>query len=164
MTSDNVKHSDSACYCCRNLFAENSGNWQTKAIHVGGRRPWAIFQRFFRIAQPPPNHKLTPAIIEHPGMPSDTLYWPEYKCSMRFVSVQGLEAVAALTVIFRHLHHQLAHRFHLSFENLTKRRVSTSDSSAADPDIAPTRPRIRRCGFASHFGFFIGHKTSPSPA
>ena len=163
MALDNVKHSESARYACRNLFL-------LKILAIGKQKPsmsveetWASSQRFLRIAQPPPNHRLTPAIIEHSRMPSDTLYWPEYKCSMRFVSVQGLEAVAALTVIFRHLHHQLAHRFHLSFENLTRRRVSTVDCSAADPDIAPTRPRIR-CGFASHFGFFIGRKTSPSPA
>ena len=162
MTSDNVKHSESAR--SQPFFAENPRNWQTKAIHVGGRRPGASSKRFFRIAQPPANHRLAPAITEHPGMPSDTLYKPEYKCSMRFVRVQGLEAVAALTVILGHLHRQLAHHLHLSLENLTKRRVSTSDCSAADPDIAPTRARIRRCGFASHFGFFIGRKTSPSPA
>ena len=162
MTPNNVKHSESARYARRNLFL-------LKILAIGKQKPSMSAEE--GLGQAPndfsnrstsADHRLTPAIIEHSRMPSDTLYWPEYKCSMRFVSVQGLEAVAALTVIFRHLHHQLAHRFHLSFENLTKRRVSTSDCSAADPDIAPTRPRIR-CGFASHFGFFIGRQTSPSP-
>ena len=159
MTSDNVKHSESARYACRNLFL-------LKILAIGKQKPSISAEEglgqapndFFESLNLRRTTGSPPAIIEHPGMPSDTLYWPEYKCFMRFISVQGL-----LTVIFRHLHHQLAHCFHLSFENLTKRRVSTSDCPAADPDIAPTRPRIR-CEFASHFGFFIGRKTSPSPA
>ena len=109
-----------------------------------------------------------------------TLYRPEHKCPMRFVSVQVRRANAAFA---NHLHYQFVNRLRVpntwpnletgtagvffvisrfvivySSENLFERRALTSDSWATDPDTASPQPWVGRCGF----DFLIDRKAPSS--